>query len=207
MTSEKDRIANRQENIEYAKSRGDEIQANVLANSRRTEIATLDISRVPWSQAPLYGYNHSQQVSMVAYELGLLAGLTPQDLEAVKVAGLLHDVGRSRPWQNADPGHQQLSAEIAVRLLRGATETHGNARLRDRVEQLILGLDLGAKELPTDPALQVLWDIDSLESARYAPGTVEGHKIFSQRASRLCTPFARDRFRQEQMLKHHGWQL
>ncbi len=207
----RDRIATKFEQAELANARGDEIQANALANSKRVTVDALDIASIPWSPAPLYGHAHSQQVSMLAYEIGTTLGLTEADLEAVKIAGLLHDVGRTQPWHHADPGHQKASAEIAVRLLRGSVEKTIADRdvLRDRVEFLILGLDLSQKELPRDPALQALWDVDALESARYAPGTVEGLKLFKARtaASRVCTAYGKERTFHTQMLRHHGWQL
>lgn len=203
----KDRIATREEQVAEARARGDHLQAMALENSKRLDLDTLDLSKVPFSNVPTHGYNHCQQVSMLAFEIGQAMGLSPFDLVCVKMAGLLHDCARTQPWQIPEPGHQRASAELAVRTLRARIDGHGNSAQIDRVEQLILAMDLSAVELPRDPAMQVLWDVDALESARLAPKTDEGQRVWRARtaADRLCTQFAKERERKLQMLRYHGW--
>lgn len=200
-----DRVATREEQIEAAQARGDQIQAAALANSERVTVPHLELRDLPFSAVPLFGYDHCNIVSSLGFDIGSVLGLPQRELEAIKLAGLLHDAGRTRPWQFAEPGHQKVSADLAVRALRGAGNTHGNDWLRDRVEFLILSMDLSAKELPRDPALQVLWDVDALEAARLAPGTPEGLRVFRERTrrERLCTQIAFDRRRD--CLHHYGW--
>lgn len=203
----KDRIASPEEQAQVALERGDEIQANALRNAQRLDVPHLELKDLPWSEVPKYGYDHCNGVAMLAYEMGLALGLNDRDLQAVKLAGMLHDVGRTKPWQFPEPGHQKASAEIAVRVLRGGKHSHTEDWLRDRVEYLILGMDLSAPSLPTDPALQVLWDVDALEAARLAPGTPEGMRVWKQRTveSRLCTQLARSRDARLNVLRNHGW--
>lgn len=203
----KDRIASPEEQAELARERGDLIQANALSNMERLEVPYLELKDLPWSSVPKFGYDHCNGVAMLAYEMGVAFGLNDRELQAVKLAGMLHDVGRTKTWQFPEPGHQKVSAEIAVQLLRGNNNSHAADWLRDRVEQLILGMDLSAPSLPTDPALQVLWDVDALEAARLAPGTQEGMRVWKARTveTRLCTQLARSRESRAAALRNHGW--
>jgi len=182
--------------------------ARVEANQRRSgTLPGLDLRDVTWSEVEHYGYSHGQEVSMLAHYVGQWLGLSQNVLERVKLAGLLHDVGRQTTWQVPDPNHNQRSADAAVRFLRSQGELWHQQDLIDEVAWLIANHDLSAKELPTDHRLQALWDADSYDAARLAPGTPEGLKVFRERtrAERLCTAWAKQRDNKQVWLKHRGW--
>lgn len=176
-------------------------------NRQRTGVldGALDLRDIPWPADDLYGYNHSQEMSTLAHYIAEGLKVSAADLKALKLAGLLHDLGRQAPWGQPDPNHAQRSADLAGRFLRSQNETWFQHGLISGVEWMIAHHDLSAKELPTDPRLQALWDADSYEAARVKPGTPEGLKAFRTATSRLCTEWARDKENQRIWLRHRGW--
>lgn len=186
----------------------EQLLARAEANRARTStLPGLDLRDVEWSPVEHFGYPHSQEVSMLAHYIGEFLGLPKNVLERVKLAGLLHDLGRQTPWQTPDPHHNQRSADLAVRFLRSQSEVWHQQDLIDEVAWLIANHDLSAKELPSDPRLQALWDADSYDAARLAPGTVEGLKVFRERtrSERLCTAWAKEAANKRVWLNHRGW--
>lgn len=183
--------------------------ARAEANRQRTStLPGLDLRDVEWSPVEHFGYPHGQEVSMLSHYIGEYLGLPKTTLERVKMAGLLHDLGRQTTWQVPDPNHNQRSADAAVRFLRSQSEVWHQQDLIDEVAWLIANHDLSAKTLPTDHRLQALWDADSYESARLAPGTSEGLKVFRERTrtERLCTDWGKQKDNKRVWLKHRGWQ-
>lgn len=176
-------------------------------NRRRTGVldGAVDLRDIPWPADPLYGYNHCQEMSMLAHYIGEGLGVSVADLQAVKLAGLLHDLGRQAPWGQPDPVHAARSADLAVAWLRSQNESWYRQELIEQVGWLISNHALTAKDLPVDPRLQALWDADAYEAARVAPGTPEGLKAFRTATSRLCTAWAKDRENQRTWLRHRGW--
>lgn len=175
-------------------------------NKVRTEVDTIELRHIDWSPVPLYGYDHCDQMSQLAVQIGMTLGLKEAELKIVKTAGLMHDIGRSAPWQQADEGHQQRSAELAERTLRQSA-SWAMTDFIGEVCKLIKENTLSSKTPPKNPLAQCLWDADALESARFAPGTTEGLKIWKERTDNtlLCTPFARDREVKQRWLRHRGW--
>jgi HD superfamily phosphodiesterase len=181
-----------------------------LAEANKQRVSTLpglDLRDVPWSNTPHFGYDHGQETSVLAHYIGESLGLSKSSLEIVKLAGLLHDIAREGDWHKPDPGHQMRSAEKAVAFLRSQSEVWHQQELIENVARLIANLDLSSNEKPVDPHLQALWDADSYESARLAPGEAAGLKVFRQRtaADRLCTPWARDAENKKVWLRYRGW--
>lgn len=182
--------------------------AQAEANRQRTTtLPGLDLRDVTWSPVEHYGYPHGQEVSMLAHYVGTFLELDQKTLERIKLAGLLHDLGRETPWHASDPNHKQRSADLAVRFLRSQNEVWHQQDLIDEVGWLIANHDLSSESLPTDHRLQALWDADSYEAARFSPGTSEGLKIWNTRAkpSRLCTAWAKQTKNRLTWLKHRGW--
>jgi hypothetical protein len=186
----------------------EQMEQRLAANQQRAgTLPGLDLRDVTWPEVEHYGYQHGQEVSMLAHYVGEFLGLPKNVLERVKLAGLLHDLGRETPWQVADPNHRLRSADLAVRFLRSQNEVWHQHELIDEVGWLITNHDLSSKELPTDPRLQALWDADSYDAARLAPGTSEGLKIFRERtrAERLCSAWAKEVVNKRVWLNHRGW--
>jgi hypothetical protein len=167
-----------------------------------------DLQDLHFPAIEYYGWDHAQQVSTLAKFIAETQfDVKGDDLQAVYLAGMLHDLGRTTPWQQADPHHNKRSAELAVAYMRGAGKFQVKSELIEPVERLILLHDLSAKDLPHDPLLRALWDADSYDAARIMPGSVEGLKLFKARtqADRLCTQWAKERVNKQKWLKHRGW--
>lgn len=173
-------------------------------HQRSAAFESTDLRDIPFSPVEHYGYEHSQEMSTVAHYIAEGLGVTGLDLQAVKIAGLFHDLGREQPWQRADPDHQRRSADMAVTFLKGQGETWAKAELIEQVAWLIANHSL-AGPLPSDPRLQALWDADAYDAARFSPGTPEGMRIFRERTARLCTDWAKNPENKRTWLKHRGW--
>lgn len=176
-------------------------------NRQRTGVldGALDLRDIPWPTDAHYGYSHGQEMSTLAHYIGEGLGVSAADLKALKLAGLLHDLGRQAPWGKSDPQHAARSADLAVSFLRSQNESWYRQELIEQVGWLISNHALSSSDLPTDPRLQALWDADAYEAARVAPGTSEGLKAFRAATSRLCTAWAKDRENQRIWLRHRGW--
>jgi hypothetical protein len=186
----------------------EQMEQRITANQQRAgTLPGLDLRDVTWPEVEHYGYQHGQEVSMLAHYVGEGLGLPKTVLERVKLAGLLHDLGRETPWQVSDPVHRMRSADIAVRFLRSQGEVWHQKDMIDEVGWLIGNHDLSSPTLPTDHRLQALWDADSYEAARFAPGTAEGLKVFRARTlnERLCTDWAKNKSNKRTWLSHRGW--
>jgi len=168
-------------------------------------ITGFDLRNVAWPTVDHYGYQHGNETSQLAWHIARGLDVGGEDLEAVKIAALLHDIGREQPWQAADPYHGRRSAELAGKLLRGSDEFRSRHSIVEKVEELIGRHSLHTTQLPDDPRLRAMWDADSYESARFAPNTVEGLKLFQSRTSTLCTPWARERQNKKTWLHYRGW--
>lgn len=66
--------------------------SNDLINSKKSEIVT-DVSHLV--KFDNYTFNHSVNVSVYSAMLGILLGYTPQEVNALAVAGMLHDIGKT----------------------------------------------------------------------------------------------------------------
>lgn len=173
---------------------------------RSVQLPGVDLRDIPFSPVEHFGYAHSQEMATLAHYIGDGLKLDAADLKAVKVAGLLHDVGRTLPWQQSDLGHQTRGADIAVRFLKSQPEVYTDTKLISDVGWLIANHCLSGP-LPTDARLQALWDADAYDAARLAVGTPEGLRVFKARTddSRLCTDWAKDKNNKKTWLAHRGW--
>lgn len=171
---------------------------------RSVNVEEINILDVPWPEEP-YGFQHAQETAALAVHIAqTIGGISPTDLNALRFAGMFHDVCRARPWQEKDDGHSQRSADYLERFMQKRNDP---TSLIERAVLLVARHDLSARELPRDPLAQALWDADSLEAARLSPGTPTGLRILRQRNARLCTAFARERDNQATWMRHRGWQL
>ena len=186
----------------------EKLMARAEANRQRTgTLPGLDLRDVPWSTVEHYGYPHSQEVSMLAHYVGEQLGLNKDTLERVKLAGLLHDLGRETTWHVPDPLHRHRSADLAAKFLRSQSEVWHQQDMIEEVCWLIANHDLSSTTLPIDHRLQALWDADSYDAARFSPGTPEGLKVFRERTNneRLCSEWAKQKDNKKVWLHHRGW--
>lgn len=161
----------------------------------------LDLSDIPFSTVPAYGWEHAQHTMLLAAYIAQMVGVTKSyEMDAVKMAGLLHDLGREMPWQQPDPNHNIRSADKATAYLQ---KKFAPTSLIERVQVLIAQHDLRKEELPRDPLAMALWDADALEGWRLAPGTGEGMRVMQQR--RFCTAFANDDSIKRHYARSRGW--
>lgn len=171
---------------------------------RSVNVEEINILDVPWPAEP-YGFQHAQETAALAVHIAqTIGGISPNELNALRFAAMFHDVCRSLTWQKADDGHAQRSADYLERFMQRRNDA---TSLIERAVKLVARHDLSAKETPRDPLAQALWDADSLEAARLAPGTQAGVTIFRTRAKRLCTAFAQSKDTQTTWMRHRGWSL
>jgi hypothetical protein len=135
----------------------------------------------------------------------------PRDFDVIKTAGLLHDLGRTTPWQAANVGHASRGAVIANRVFHDDAKAWGDQGFAADVCQLIATHRLppvgGADDVPrpTDPRLIALWDAECYEAARFVPNTPEGGKILAARMKMCITPWAREVGNQKRWRVYRGW--
>lgn len=71
-----------------------------------------------------HNLRHARDVSASAFELGIKEKVTNYELNVLRAAGLLHDIGCIRGYE----GHEEASSEIAIRLLPQFGYSKGFAR-------------------------------------------------------------------------------
>lgn len=165
-----------------------------------------NLLNIVYPDVPGYGPQHGKNTSQLAVYCAQVNGIfDPRELEALKAAGLLHDVGRTRPVGEQDRDHARRSAEMADRFMRSDPAGLAQRDLREHACRLIAAHDLSRKDPPQDPLLRALWDADSLEAARHAPNTPRGRTLVVERYQRLLSPFARSATAQKRWLEKYGW--
>ena len=173
--------------------------------------AEMDLTDVDWPTVPHYGYEHGRDASTLAMHIAKILGVTrPLDLDALRLAGMMHDICRVAPWERwalgaeADPNPGRRSAEFVERYMQKRNQP---TELIERTVRLIIDHTLSAAELPRDPLLMALWDADALESARFAPGTSQGHNVWRARTSRLCVDWSKQKDTKAIWMRYGGWRL
>jgi len=68
--------------------------SDILARKRNSDLETQAILTLAIDAKDHYTYGHSQRTATYAIKLGQAAGLNKEDLEEVRLAALLHDVGK-----------------------------------------------------------------------------------------------------------------
>lgn len=165
-----------------------------------------NLLNIVYPGVPGYGPHHGKNTSQLAVYCAQVNGITDaRELEALKAAGLMHDVGRAKPVGEQDRDHARRSAEMADRFARGDPAGLHQRELREHACRLIAAHDLDAKTPPQDPLLRALWDADSLEAARHAPNTARGRALVVARYQRLLSPWARSVTVQQRWLEKYGW--
>ncbi len=166
--------------------------------------AGVDLSTITWPSLPEYDYMHGKWTSQLAVHIAqTIPDVRAEDLQVVRTAGLLHDLGRREDWRKPDPGHNTRSAALADEVMK-KTGWWAKAELRERVCRAIATHTLEGPP-PADPVLVALWDAECLESARLAPRTSEGIKILKARTERVITPWAKNPEHQRRWRDMRGW--
>ncbi len=184
---------------------GRDLDFGESAMQRMVNVDEVNIYDVPWPADP-YGYSHGERTSALAVHIAkdCLAITNPNELNALRIAAMLHDVGRQEPWQRPDPEHARRSAAFTDRFLQNRNDP---TSLIERTVRLVVDHTLERAELPRDPLLMALWDADSLESARFDPGNPEGLKIWTKRMARMCTEYGRNKQVRRIALRERGWKI
>lgn len=195
-------------------------QANANKQTHETQEAALQLQfDIPWPEVEHYGAVHARETAELATQIYRRLPshmiktdnphLAKREDEVIKYAAMYHDIGRTQPWRKEDPHHARRSAEIAEGLLKNEPNLDADPALREyllaEVPRIITAHDLSAPELPTDPRAVALWDADSLEACRFAPGTRVCLELMKKRYERLCSPWAKDRDLQSGWRKMRGW--
>jgi HD superfamily phosphodiesterase len=163
---------------------------------------------IVYPSVPGYGPEHGKHTSQLSVYCAATEGLTNvTEVETLKAAGLLHDLGRATPAGTPDRDHALRSAERADRAIRSDPSGSGQGALREAVCRLIAQHSLDKKDPPQDPLARALWDADSLEAARHAPNTARGRAFVVERYARLLSPWARKKSVQVKWLKKYGWDV
>jgi hypothetical protein len=216
----------------HAEQRADGIMRGIAANQQRVGdiMGAADLSKIDWPTQPHYGWEHARDVSQLAVHIaqggratvGCDVDLTATDIEVIKAAGLFHDLGREEAWTKPSPGHRFASAERARKLMLEDAQAWFRRDLIDDVCRLITehvmpsvdadgrlhdetGAVIDAPRIPTDPRLRCLWDAESYEGMRFAPGTWEGSVILKARLAHLTTPWAKITEHQRRWREKKGW--
>lgn len=215
-----------------AEQRADSIMRGVAANQQRVGdiMGASDLSKVDWPEQAYYGWEHARDTSQLAVHIaqggkatiGSDADMTNNDIEVLKAAALFHDLGRTEEWTKPSPGHRFASAERARKLMVEDAQAWFRRDLIDDVCRLITqhampsvdpdgrlrdeqGRVVDVPQLPTDPLLRCLWDAESFEGMRFAPGTWEGSVVLKARLAHLTTPWARVPEHQRRWREKKGW--
>jgi hypothetical protein len=215
-----------------AEMRADSVMRGVAANQQRVGdiFGAADLSKIDWPTQEHYGWEHARDVSQLSVHIaqggratvGCDFDLTANDIETLKSAALFHDLGREESWKAPSPGHRFASAEKARALMLEDSQAWFRRDLIDDVCRLITqhvmphvdadgqlrderGTVITAPELPTDPRLRCLWDAESFEGMRFAPGTWEGSVVLKARLAHLCTPWAQITEHQRRWRERKGW--
>lgn len=190
----------------------DRVAAGAAAQRNKTitpEDAGIDLSRITWpserkpEELAQYDYYHGKYTSQLAVHI--LEGfpdVRPRELQVLRTAAFLHDLGRERNWRMADPGHQERSARMANEVLR-ASPLWSNSDLVDEMCALIAKHTLPGR--PVSPSEIVLHDAECFESARFAPDTREGIEIMRARMGACVTPWGQLLEHQRRWRATRGW--
>lgn len=215
-----------------AEMRADSIMRGVAANQQRVGdiMGASDLSRIDWPTQEYYGWEHARDTSQLAVHIaqggkatvGCDVDLTTNDIEVIKAAGLFHDLGREEHWTKPSPGHRFASAERARKLMVEDAQSWFRRDLIDDVCRLITqhvmpsvdadgrlhdeqGRVVDVPQIPSDPRLRCLWDAESFEGMRFAPGTWEGSVVLKARLAHLATPWAKLTEHQRRWREKKGW--
>ena len=153
-----------------------------------------------------YGPEHGRNTSQLAVYAAEVDGITDHtDLEVLKAAALMHDVGRTKPWQVVDKDAPRRSAEMADRFIRSdAQGARLGAAMREGVCRLIAQYDPQGTP-PRDPLGRCLWDADHMETARFSPNSPEGRKATEAAYRALLTPWAQEESTKKRWLRKYKW--
>lgn len=186
-----------------------ERDANLRELNQHLSPSTLfsNLLAVVYPSVPGYGPEHGKNTSQLAVYCAATQGLTDvTEVETLKAAGLLHDLGRRAPAGEKDPNAPQRSAELADYAIRCDPSGSRQRELREAVCRLVARHSLD-KDPPQEPLLRALWDADTLEEARHAPNTARGRAFVVERYARLLSPWAQRKAVQRKWLTKYGWDL
>jgi len=155
-----------------------------------------------------FGPEHGKQTSQLAVYCAATQGIVDvTQVETLKAAALLHDLGRAKPWTETDKDVSARSAAKAEFFARCDPAGSSQRALREAVCHLIAQYAPDAKQPPQHPLLRALWDADKLETARFAPNTARGRVAVMEQFTRLLSPWAQKKATQRKWLQKYGWDL
>lgn len=181
-------------------------QAKARRESFEVQGRELDLQDIPFPSVLHYGFEHGNNVMLMAQTVATSMGVTKKEtIDAIKLAGLFHDVGRLAQWQEHDAEHRFRSVEAwRVWANSHAIETS----IREEVAWLLANHTLSGSP-PIDHRLVGLWDADCLEAARFAPNTGDGLRAINKRVPMLISPFAKNvmntKTNRDAWLRYRGW--
>jgi len=186
-----------------------ERDANIRDHNQHLSPSVLfsNLLSIIYPSIPGYGPEHGKNTSQLSVYCAATQGLTDvTQTETLKAAGLLHDLGRAKPWTENDKDHTLRSAERADVAIRSDPSGSGQRAMREAVCSLIARHTLAGTP-PQDPLLRALWDADSLECARHGVNTAQGRTLVVERYKRLLSPWAQRKATQTKWLTKYGWDL
>jgi len=197
-----------------------QVMSDALANKQQNMMAgtpTL-LGHIDFPELEHHGYDHAQQTSDCALRIFASLPLYSEgpsweqklNLETVRLAGMMHDLGRHEDWPRKDPRHNERSAAIAEKLIRDDPKFAPDPAMREKlagsVPRIILEHDLNGAP-PQDPRAQALWDADSYEIFRFDVGEIKHLRgPAKERMGRLCTEWAKKIENQRRWRVYRGWQ-
>ncbi len=162
-----------------------------------------DLEKITWPKTPHYGFDHAKQTSQLAVHIGQTLNLSAREIDVLKAAATFHDFGRTKSWQEEEPGHAIESARLAHEYMH-KSQSWGDGDFINAVCRVIERHSLKGIP-PSEPMLVALWDAECFEAARFAPDTEEGEQICHARFARVITPWAKLQEHQRRWKKYRGW--
>jgi len=153
-----------------------------------------------------YDYYHHKWTSQLTVYIaeGFEGSLKPsaRELQTLKTAAFLHDLGRREHWKKDDPGHQRRSADLAEAVLLNSPRWAD----RDGIAEVCkLIAQHSRTKKPEGPLLTALHDAECFERSRLAPNTMEGIQAMKEGFDGVLTEWAKNSEHQARWRKLRGW--
>jgi len=185
------------------------------------ELGTFGGEKVDFPDLEHFGFQHGSDTQRMAWVLmsfedvedlgdGRVRGL-PEDQCVVNtnynrrvmwLAAYLHDIGRTKPWDEEDKNAEARSAEIAMSVFDAypeLKEEKGGEYMLD-----VLNL-IRQRTTGTTPLHEILREADRFEEARFAPNTKKAFERLTKVWPKMTTTFGRNKSRQLHYMKFKGW--
>lgn len=203
-------VRNDRETMRDAEARFLERDANIKELNQHISPPILfsNLLNITFPSIEHFGPEHGKQTSQLAVYCAATQGITDvTEVETLKAAALLHDLGRAKLWTEVDKDASARSAAKAEFFARCDPAGSSQRALREAVCHLIAQYVPDSKQPPQHPLLRCLWDADKLETARFAPNTSRGRVAVTEAFTRLLSPWAQKKATQQKWLQKYGWDL